>query len=194
MRLTCCATTGLSNRALYKPKCHHRIMRSHVCPRVVQLTFTMASQSVVGGITGFPVAGGMPLPTNTGRGRVFGTSQQFQNPNAQWIISQPGLQAPAGLGNCYGSGARVPASSQPPARRDRSPSGSRRQRSRERSKQCVDMETDLRTTPAGPQKGSDWLHVLEASTTDSTPWSGTRGFMLTRSHIWKNIVITSWRS
>ena len=122
----------------------------------------MAAQSIAtGGLTGFPVGGGAPLSQSSNRGLATGTTHQFQNPNAQWVMSQLGSQAPTGLGNRYGSGARVPASSQPPARRDRSPGGSRRQRSRDRSQQIVDMETDFRTTPAGPQEGSDWLQALE---------------------------------
>ena len=65
------------------------------------IDFHNGFQSVVGGIAGFTVAGGMPLPTSTGRGRVLGTSQQFQNPSAQSMISQLGPQGPEGLGNRY---------------------------------------------------------------------------------------------
>ena len=58
----------------------------------------MASQPAVGGITGFPIAGGMPLTAK--RARLLGTlTQQFQNPNTQWVIGTFGAQAPEGLGN-----------------------------------------------------------------------------------------------
>ena len=62
----------------------------------------MAAQSIAtGGLTGFPVGGGAPHSQSLNRGLATGTTHQFQNPNAKWVMSQLGAQAPTGLGNRY---------------------------------------------------------------------------------------------
>ena len=104
-----------------------------------------------GGITGFPIGGGLQAP-----GQAQGQGQPGDR--TAWIQSQ--LQMPVGPGNRYGSGARLATAYS--NRRPRSSTPSRR-RERSRDPFLVEMETDFRTQPAGPQERADWLEALESN-------------------------------
>ena len=73
---------------------------------------------------------------------------------------QSQLQQLVSSGNRYGSGARFATKSDNRRARSTTPS---RCREKSRDQFLVDLETNFRAQPAGPQERADWLGALEST-------------------------------